>query len=124
MTHSRQTIRERIATRLTGLTTTGSNVFQSRVYPLQASELPALRIYTGDEEAVEDLEVMGYEGVIQVEARIEVAVRENDTYDDTLDLILEEVQAALVTERASATAGHLPDDFLFARHNSKVRTTR
>jgi len=35
---------------LTGLSTTGSNVFQSHVYPLENSDLPALCIYTQDEE--------------------------------------------------------------------------
>ena len=33
--HIRQQIRERVGTTLTGLTTTGSNVFQSRVYNLE-----------------------------------------------------------------------------------------
>ena len=33
--HIRQQIREKFGTTLTGLTTTGSNVFESRVYPLE-----------------------------------------------------------------------------------------
>ena len=44
--HLRQQIRERIGTTLTGLSTTGTNVFQSRVYQLEDSNLPALLIYT------------------------------------------------------------------------------
>ena len=44
--HLRQQIRERIGTTLTGLSTTGSNVYQSRVYQLEDSNLPALLIYT------------------------------------------------------------------------------
>ena len=32
--HIRQQIRERAGTVLTGLTTTGSNVFETRIYPL------------------------------------------------------------------------------------------
>ena len=43
--HVRQQIRERIATTITGLSTTGSNVFQSRVYPLDVDSLPALLVY-------------------------------------------------------------------------------
>ena len=50
--HVRQQIRERIGTTLTGLTTTGSNVFESRVYPLEDSKLPALIIYTKSEESM------------------------------------------------------------------------
>ena len=47
--HIRQQIRERVGTVLTGLTTTGSNVFETRVYPLENTNLPALVIYTKDE---------------------------------------------------------------------------
>ena len=44
--HKRQQIREAVGTRITSLTTTGSNVFQSRVYPLETGNLPALIVYT------------------------------------------------------------------------------
>ena len=49
--HVRQQIRERVGTVLTGLTTTASRVFESRVYALQDSELPALLIYTKTEDS-------------------------------------------------------------------------
>ncbi len=55
--HVRQQIRERIATTITGLSTTGSNVFQSRVYPLDVDSLPALLVYTISESS--DVDVMG-----------------------------------------------------------------
>ena len=48
--HVRKQIRDAIVTLVTGLTTTGSNVFAGRTYALQDSELPALRVYTGDED--------------------------------------------------------------------------
>ena len=44
--HIRQQIRERAGTVLTGLTTTGTNVFETRIYPLSNTNLPALAIYT------------------------------------------------------------------------------
>ena len=40
--HIRQQLRERAGTVLTGLTTTGSNVFETRIYPLENTNLPAL----------------------------------------------------------------------------------
>ena len=40
MSHVRQQIREAFGTACTGLTTTGSNVFQSRSYPLETADLP------------------------------------------------------------------------------------
>ena len=48
--HLRRMIRERVATMLTGLSSTGSNVFQSHVCPLENDDLPSLCIYTQDEE--------------------------------------------------------------------------
>ena len=40
--HIRRQIRERAGTVLTGLTTTGNNVFETRIYPLENTNLPAL----------------------------------------------------------------------------------
>ena len=46
MAHQRKTIRDRVITVLTGLSTTGSNVFNSRVYPNEESKLPLLNVFT------------------------------------------------------------------------------
>ena len=40
MAHKRTSIRNNVTTALTGLTTTGSNVFESRIYPNELSKLP------------------------------------------------------------------------------------
>jgi hypothetical protein len=47
--HVRQQILAAIKTAITGLGLTGSNVFLSRVSPLQVSELPALIVRAGDD---------------------------------------------------------------------------
>ena len=52
MAHVRQSIRDNVVTTVTGLSTTDSNVFSSRVYPLCTNKLPALCVYTNS-EAVE-----------------------------------------------------------------------
>ena len=95
MAHARQAIREQVGTTLTGLSTTGSNVFQSRVYPLQDSNLPALLIYTKEEtsEAI----VMGSNRVIERELTlaVEAYVKTNTNSDDTIDTIAEEIEAAI-----------------------------
>ena len=49
--HIRQQIREQFATQITGLTTTGSNVHQSRVYNLETGDLPAIIVYTKSEDS-------------------------------------------------------------------------
>ena len=50
MAHVRKQIRDNIVTTLTGLATTGSNVYRTRVYPLAENKLPGLAIYTDTEE--------------------------------------------------------------------------
>lgn len=49
MSHVRQQIRDRIATVLTGLSGTGSNVYKMRRYALDDAKLPAIAIYTMQE---------------------------------------------------------------------------
>lgn len=52
MNHVRRQIREAVGTALLGLTSTGTRVFQSRVYPLQDADLPGWLIYTKSESVV------------------------------------------------------------------------
>jgi hypothetical protein len=91
--HYRQQIREKVATLVTGLTTTGSRVHQTRVYPLET--LPALSVYTAEEEVQEDFEEMGEHTVVDITLRIEARSKKNADLDDELDTILSEVQTAL-----------------------------
>jgi len=95
MAHARQAIREQVGTTLTGLSTTGSNVFQSRVYPLQESNLPALLIYTKEESS--EAVVMGSNRVIERELTlaVEAYVKANNNSDDTVDTIAKEVETAI-----------------------------
>ena len=99
MAHKRQSIRERVASTLTGLTTTGSNVFQSRVYPIENTKLPCLLIYTR-EETSEPL-VMNTPRTIEkvLSLVVEGYVKANTNFDDTIETICEEVEEALFTDR-------------------------
>lgn len=106
MSHARQQIREAVATLVTGLTTTGSSVFQSRFYRVQASELPALFIYSTDESIERETIGTGPYLRRELSIRIEGMAKALDNLDDTLDIIGEEVEDAL--------GGQLPagvDDF-------------
>ena len=49
MAHVKQSIRDNAVTAVTGLSTTSSNVFRSRVYPLGTNKLPALCVYSNAE---------------------------------------------------------------------------
>ena len=96
--HKRQQIREAVGTRITSLTTTGSNVFQSRVYPLETGNLPALIVYTKN-EANELLE-MGSQRTLQrnLSLVIEGYAKGTANTDDTVDTIAKEVEVAMASD--------------------------
>ena len=94
MAHLRQSIRERIATDVTGLSTTGSNVFQSRVYPVEDGSLPCLLVYTTSEES-EVTEMASPRPMTRFLNVIVQGVVGATTPDDTLDDISKEVEVAL-----------------------------
>lgn len=96
--HVRQQIREQIGTTLTGLTTTGSNVYQSRVYPLEASNLPALVIYTKSE--ISEPVVIGSNrtSVRDLSLAVEIYAKLTSTFDDKIDTISKEVEAAIAAD--------------------------
>ena len=99
MAHVRKSIREHVVTTVTSLSTTGSNVYETRYFPLQTGNLPALIVYTLD-ETVEDY-TLGQNTRTQFRALnliIEAHCRGTANIDDTLDTIAEEVEEAMVTD--------------------------
>ena len=99
MANKKQQIREPVATTLTGLSTTGSNVFQSRVYPIENTKLPCLLIYTR-EETSEPLTTNPPRAIEKILSLVvEAYVKANANYDDTIDTITEEVEEALYGDR-------------------------
>lgn len=98
MAHPRKLIRDDIKTTLTGLTTTGANVFASRVYPIESARLPGIIIYTENE--ANEYVTMGLPRTQRRTLRVsvEVYVQGISNYDTTLDLICSEVEDALYTD--------------------------
>jgi hypothetical protein len=99
MAHIRKAIREHVVTTVTSLSTTGSNVYETRYFPLQTGNLPALIVYTLD-ETIEDYTI-GQNTRTQFRALnliIEAHCRGTANIDDTLDTIAEEVEEAMVTD--------------------------
>lgn len=98
MAHVRKQIRDRVATLVTGLTTTGSNVYKMRRYALDDAKLPALCIYTMDESSA----------LITIGSRtlrrgVNVAVHafakgSSTTVSDTIDNICVEVEEAIAAD--------------------------
>lgn len=98
MAHVRKSIRDNVKTALTGLTTTGANVYQTRVYPLAEDKLPGIALYTRTEDA--EYQTMTVPRIQERTLRIvvEAYVKALVDYDDTLDNIALEVETALYTD--------------------------
>ena len=94
MAHLRQSIRERVAADGTSLVTTGANVFQSRIFPVEDSSLPCLLVYTTSEES-EVTEMASPRPITRMLNVVVQGVVGAAQPDDTLDLISKEVEVAL-----------------------------
>ena len=97
--HVRQQIREYFGTTLTGLATTGANVYESRVYTLQEDTLPSLVIYTKSESS--EPIVIGVDRVMSRELAVvvEAYCKATSNFDDTIDTISKEVEEAIAADR-------------------------
>ena len=98
MAHVRKSIRDNVKTALTGLTTTGSNVYQTRVYPLAEDKLPGIAIYTRTEDTEYQTITVPRAKERTLRIAVEAYVKALTDYDDTLDKIALEVEAALYTD--------------------------
>lgn len=98
MAHVRKQIRDNIVTTLTGLATTGSNVYRTRVYPIEEGKLPALLIYA-DSEVAQIATITPPRTQMRVlTVRVEAFVKGVSNYDNLLDTIAEEVEEALAVD--------------------------
>ena len=98
MAHVRQSIRDNVVTAVTGLSTTGSNVFRSRVYPLGTNKLSALCVYNNS-EVVEYNRLDRVRDVDRtVDIVIEAYVRAVSNYDTSLDTICAEIEAGMASD--------------------------
>lgn len=103
--HVRQQLRESVATAVTGLSTTGSRVYQSRVYPLTDSNLPCLLV-TSDGDKSEAITVHSpYQQERATTIRIEGVAKAVSNIDDTLDTISKEVETAIANSSTAIVKG-------------------
>ena len=94
MAHYLTTVRSAIVSAVTGLTTTGANVFEDEPYPLQATQVPALVISAWSPSvgfAAMDASVIQ----VDVDVGIECIAKGTSGLQTTLDTIAKEVQVAL-----------------------------
>jgi hypothetical protein len=95
MAHVRQQIRDRIATILTGLPSTGNNVYKMRRYALDDSKLPAILVYTMDESS--SLITIGSRTITRtINISVEIlALGSSATIQDTIDTLCVNVEEAV-----------------------------
>lgn len=95
MSHVRQQIRDRLATILTGLPTTGTSVYKMRRYALDDSKLPAILIYTMDESS--SLITIGNKTILRtINVAVEILAKGSSaTIQDTIDGICVSVEQAV-----------------------------
>jgi hypothetical protein len=107
MSHVRQQIRDALVTTLTGLTTTGANVFASRPQTrmLPATSLPALMIYTVEESSERASLPFQYQLQRTLTVAVEARAQATADLDDTLDTICAEVEAAINASESAHTCG-------------------
>jgi hypothetical protein len=107
MAHVRKQIRDAVITTLTGLSTTGSNVFRSRIYPLESNKLPGLCVFSKSEATTFDTLTISRSINRVLEIGVEAYVKATSDYDNTLDTIAVEVEEAIASD---VTLGSLAKD--------------
>ena len=104
MAHARTQIRNQLITTLTGLMTTGSNVFNSRVY--NHDVLPCISVYTLSEELGEESSLKQFR---LLNVMVEVRAKAADNLEDTLDQIGVEVENAIFNNGDTTLSGKCKD---------------
>lgn len=100
MTHPRQAIRHAVADLLTNQTDAGARVYSTRIPPLKKPELPAISVYTADEEV--DLAWSLGSGPRELRRLVNVAIEGaviGDNVDDAMDALASQIEKAMSANR-------------------------
>ena len=93
--HVRKQVRAAAVSDLTGLATTGANVFNARVKPIREQDMPCLNVFLLDENSDWDAQgTMVRTGDLVIEGR----TQGGDDLFDLLDAIAAEVETAIYAE--------------------------
>ena len=98
MAHARTTIRQAAVSALTGLTTTGANVTDSRVYTVDPDSMPHLSVYTLEEERIDDRATLDDNQMRRIALTVEVRAKQTSTVAALIDTIDNEVSTALYAD--------------------------
>ena len=104
-THLRTSLRDAMATAVTGLTSTGSRVHKSRLYPVAADSLPCLLVACGEQEQLQQESNYIQQRTLLMTVR--GMAKATGDLDATLNQIALEVEAAV---QAAGVLGGKVDD--------------
>lgn len=119
--HVRRQIREAFAAKVTGLATTGANVFSYRVDPLAIGSLPALTV-RAESDTAERMEI----GAPNTHTRrvitlvLTAVARATASVEDDLDQICKEVEVATAGDIDDLTLGGLAIDCTLLRTDLRL----
>ena len=123
--HVAKQVLDQVVTTCTGLSTTGANVYRSRVHTMVESKLPALLIYSREDVLEEEMTAMQTDGTKGAHYVLTVSIDaiEKDasetTAEDNLFTIRKEVQTAM---EADLTLSSTCDDLWMAEATIEDRT--
>jgi len=98
MSHLRQLIRTNIVSAVTGLATTASRVYPSRIYPLEQGKLPGLCVYTSNESVEYATISLPRRQERRLQVTIEIYASATSSLDNTLDTSCKEIEEALYAD--------------------------
>jgi hypothetical protein len=107
MSHARTQIRNAVTALLTGNTSAGSHVYESRIYPLENPKLPALLVYTKQEVVADQSMSQPRTQLRQLQLTVEAYVKASSNADETADTLALEVEQLIA---ADPTLGGLAKD--------------
>lgn len=91
-THARTQIRERVTTLLNGNTSAGNKVYESRIYPIDNNNLPAILIYTKQEQINEYSISKPRTQFRELNLVIEIYLKSENDIDSQVDSICLEIE--------------------------------
>lgn len=100
MSHARKQIRDAVVQLVTGLASTSSRVYPSRLYSMNENDLPSLSIYMADRGGAEVIERVTLSTPVRYHRRFAMVIEGHAMADDNIDDVLD--QLALEIETAMA----------------------
>lgn len=102
MPHARKQIRDAVVEMLADLQTTGRNVYPSRIYSLDESELPSLSVFTVDEQSDEVVTKVTLGRPAKLHRACPLVIEGHAMVDENIDDVLDQI--ALEVEVAMSAA--------------------